>query len=194
MKGEVMLVEKGFKFIRQVMCSDEEPMCSLSYGMATPEQKEVIFADLKRDEEPPLNEKPFKEDCYEFWFHQHLIGLCSLGYGGLIDAWTDNSHKGYVSVNLELVYLLEEYRGKGLGWEFSTMLFHQVQNLLLNDIFTNRHLIEKTLDVSLSADFVSKQGEVFFDGFYTILSHDFSLVANRFKFDFNVLFESDSGY
>ncbi len=193
-----MQIEKGFKFVSQISCGDEDPSCALSYGMATLEQKEVIFVDLKRDETLPLNEKPFKEDCYELWLDQHLIGLCSLGYRGLIEfrefEGVDSFDDGYVSVNLELVYLLEEYRGKGLGGELSTMLFYQVQNILLNDIFTNRHLIEKKLDVSVSADFESKEGQMFFDCFYNLLSHDFSFVANRLKFDFDVSFECDAGY
>lgn len=140
-----------------------------------------------------------EKDGYELWLNKELIGYCDfsisketpLQYGSefcsdeeLEEFIDENKHTLFVSTNLEIVYLLEKYRGMGIGDFFCNVIRDELDSKIIEFVtFPSRNFKCEKIEINASAEYYSEKGEDFHLGIHDNIK---DYLSNILKSNHNV--------
>lgn len=151
----------------------------VTFGMATQQQKEELAQ--KQIGDVGLNECYLLDsDVYELWANKALIGYCAIEYS-----------KRHNVIIINMVYLLPDYRGKGVGDDFATVIAKDLTRQIFQNNWANK---KKKTPFTVHADFESEEGERFFYQIFEQLTDEVVTHASNLMPDKCFSFIDDAGF
>ena len=179
-------------FVHTSFEGDQEWSFAFSIGMATNEEKAPLIQEIA-SAGAPLNPNYFIDaENLELWIENELAGLCRYTfYDDDSDEVPEPDEPLRFVISLCAVFIRPQYHSLGFGG----LLNEQLAELMVSGILTR--LLQKkadcsALDVLLTADFESSQGEAFFDYLAEQLEFKLELVSMQFAVPIEV--HTDAGY
>lgn len=168
-------------------------LLSVTKGMSTATQRNECMQKYYNEKDCiTLNERYFKKtNIFELWHEKQLIGLCNF-----LSQTTHSEDAADLRVYCELkaVFILEDYRGKGIGSYFSGVIRNVNQTKLLGSLVHNG-AFKKVTSIQLThhSDYESIEGEAFHESIFT---DDIGGFAKRVFKILGVTFDTcvDAGY
>ena len=184
---------------------DEEQWFCITKNSLCKKHKKALVKKYNSDKSSiNINEIIFLEedkDCYEMWVNGETIGLFALQKtfswemddDEIDDHLSDIKLDDHVYLNLDSVFVVKEYRGKGLGSELATIVAQNMSSDIVN-VLSERKPDNNKFDVKVFADYDSEEGENFTNIFSTVFAEGaafFEIMKNN---GVNVSLEMDVGY
>ncbi|MHC8378502.1 hypothetical protein ACYZT3_21620 [Pseudomonas sp. MDT1-16] len=180
-------------FVHTSYVGDQEWNFAFSIGMATNEEKTPLIQEIA-SAGSPLNPKYFIDaENLELWIESELAGLCRYTFynGDDSDEELESVEPFRLVISLSAVFIRPQYHSLGFG----ELLNEQLAELMVSGILT-RLLQSKAessaMDVLLTADFESSQGETFFDYLTEQLEFKLELISTQFGVPIEL--HTDAGY
>jgi len=180
-------------FVHKSYEGNQEWNFAFSIGMAANEEKTPLIQEIA-SAGSPLNPNYFIDaENLELWIESELAGLCrytfSNGDESVEELESDEPLR--LVISLSAVFIRPLYHSLGFG----ELLNEQLAELMVSGVLT-RLLQNKAkcsaMDVLLTADFESSQGEAFFDYLTDQLEFKLELVSTQF--DVPIELHTDAGY
>jgi len=181
-------------------------LLSVTRGMATSEQKHICyqkFMEELTDDEIGLNHKYFEsENNFELWCDNELIGLCQnevsvqdwkmRGEECEFELLEKDKETLFLFCNLEAVFILQKFRGKGLGSYFSETISESQTMQMFGLLSHQKRLKISSVEVTFFSDYNSKEGELFHQSLYSdnVTGYVESILINL-GFTYEVFIEAD---
>jgi GNAT superfamily N-acetyltransferase len=148
------------------------------------------------------------KDAYELWCNKELIGYCDFSiqvetpeeYAKEVYVEEDfdefveeNKNTLFVSTNLEIVYLLEKYQGKGVGSYFSGIIREDLNSKVLEMVIFQKSNKCRKIEIEAHAEYHSEDGGLFHRSLHSDLD---SYISNLVKdtYDINLELAYQAGY
>lgn len=152
---------------------------TLSHGLSTPEQQQAFYAlysKNKTDNYTIINHTfLLSEDAFEVWKNNKLIGLCHIDINFFDQEaydiecqyrenedipYADINDTLHISMSLEAVALLKEYRGKGHARKLSLFISDYTISTIISTLAKSKNKFSK-VDLYSTSDYDSSAGESF---------------------------------
>lgn len=157
------------------------------YGTATDELKAAVLEEFHRNGDFLDRQYFLGLDNHELWIERKLVGLCNI--------FTDVTRCDEVikvSTSLLAIFLLNQYRGNGLGSSFINCIWTDLRagytSIIAEAVDTNAEAVKIRLD----ADFESPEGMWIFNHLKDCI--ELYLETANAAFQINIELEVDAGY